>query len=184
MKKFIRLLSCILAFSIFSSASVYAAEGATEYISSLEVTNSIDAIKNFSSNVIDSIDIEDTENSDNDKFFQIQNKNEWTADDVYAMYEKGFSIFDIGKAMELSKRMDVKPYTLLEKKGKPKYSTKKISSEAVMFSDATILDTEEPLYTMKRTEEKSWDAVIAETENPDLEVTEDLQFIKNSGLAE
>ena len=109
---------------------------------------------------------------------------------IVCLYQQGYSLADIKKAMKLSGELNIRPFELLEKKGKPKYSLREETAEnagvmSIQSSDGYD-DADEPQQTevMDKIEEKSWDSVIAETEGNEAPADADMQYIKDNNLLE
>ena len=127
MKKRNIVISTMLSMVMFTLSTASAAEGAAEYIKSDSFANAVDVAVNTLNELGDDIsgavgEIFQAEPEELiDKSAAARTKTDWDTEDIISLYEEGYALEDIGKAMKLAPEMGTKPYTLLEKKGKLSY---------------------------------------------------------------
>lgn len=145
MKKIRKILnksvSHVIISALLITSSAQAAEGGAEYITSDSFSEIMDIAVNTLGEIGD--DISDTIESvfenesdiESDDIEDVKAKSEWDMEDIISMYEEGYDIEDIGTAMELAPQLDVKPFDLLEKKGKPSYEAHALTSEEAVLAE-------------------------------------------------
>ena len=135
MKKRNIVISTMLSMVMFTLSTASAAEGAAEYIKSDSFANAVDVATNTLNELGDDIsgavgEIFQAEPQEPiDKAAAARTKTEWDMEDVISMYEEGYAVEDIGRAIELAPELGTTPYTLLEKKGKPSYEAHELTAE-------------------------------------------------------